>query len=165
MEAVDKIKSPAAEEAIDALDATPKLSVTGVVSGAVAAIWPHVLPMIEAARAAVPDMISMREWPEDIKAKAESGIYQIWLIYDGSDLAAVAVSSVEQYARVKACVVQYTAGRGVDEWLGVWIHEIREWAIENNCDQIECRGRHGWGKKLKPFGAEIAGCAYVMGVE
>lgn len=146
-------------------DATPDLSVMGVAPGAVAAVWSHIQPMIEASRKAVPAMVAARESPEDIRAKAESGFYQIWMIYEGHDLVAVAVSSVERYTRITACVVQYLAGRAVDEWLDVWVDEIRDWAKANDCQQIECRGRLGWGKKLKPLGAVTAGAAYVMEIE
>jgi len=156
------VETAIAEQANNAPDVTPELSVTGVVPGAVAAIWPHVLPMIETAREAMPDMVSEREWPEDIKQRAEEGRYQIFLIYEGADLAAIAVTSIEAYARVKCCTINYMAGRDLSEWIEVWAKEIKQWAVNAGCTQIEARGRWGWGKKLKPLGGEIAGAAYVM---
>lgn len=154
-----------ADEAAVAPGSPSDLSVMGVVPGAVAAVWPRILPMIETARASVPAMVADREWPEDIKAKAEDGFYVIWMIYDGAALAAVAVSSIDTYARAKCCTIQYLAGRDLGDWLGAWTDEISDWAKTAGCTQIEARGRLGWGRKLTPLGAEVAGAAYVMEID
>ena len=82
------------------------------------------------------------------------GTKQIWLATEDDKFIATVVTHIIDYPLKRTCEVCYLGGEpgaGVIEALGK-ISYIEEWALENNCDDIQVFGRRGWLKALKKYG-------------
>lgn len=158
------VRDLTADETLPAPETAPDHEILGVAPGAVGAVWPHVLPFIERSRAAVPAMVAARELAEDIRARAERGVYHVWAVYRDQALIGAFVTSLDSYARLRVCTIQYLAGHDMDAWIDLLDATVCEWAAINGCAQVELRGRPGWGRKVERLGGVVTGIACVKGV-
>lgn len=91
---------------------------------------------------------------QDVMVELVQGSKQIWLGTIDDKFVATVVTHIIDYPQKRTCEVCYLGGEsgsGVVEALGE-VNYIEEWALENNCDDIQVFGRRGWLKALKKYG-------------
>lgn len=87
----------------------------------------------------------------DVLGLAMSGSLLVWLIEDGVELIAVAVTEVRQYPRKRVCDIPFiAAARHHQHRLAEWIIPLRDrlkaHAEKFGCQQLRALGRPGWAR-------------------
>lgn len=72
---------------------------------------------------------------------------QLWTVWREKELAAIAVTQIKIYPRMKVCAVNFVAGEGRDDWLH-FNEVIAEWAKARGCSHFEGYMRKGWERVL-----------------
>jgi hypothetical protein len=91
---------------------------------------------------------------EHVIEELVSGSKQIWLGTIGEKFVATVVTQVIDYPLKRTCEITYLggeSGEGVAEALGE-VEYIEQWAIFNDCDDMQVIGRKGWLRALKKHG-------------
>lgn len=94
-----------------------------------------------------PDETDWSELLEKIKAESQ----QLWLVYDGDDAIALALTFLEGNAK-KTCVISHCAGARHEQWTGQLLATIRVWSNSLGSTKLEIVARPGWERVLRPFG-------------
>ena len=85
---------------------------------------------------------------EYIKAAAQRGVAQIWVIHRAKHIEAVLVTETAFYGGRRTLVLRWLAGVEVEEWLDL-LSYVEDWAYANQYERIEVWGRKGWEKVLR----------------
>lgn len=108
------------------------------------AIWPHVAPFIERPFAKRGD-----DTPESIKSDIDAGDALLWVIWDGSLLAA-GVTRIVPTRRRKVLRVVCWSGNDIALWIHL-IKELEAYGKREGCDVCRIEGREGWKKMLSEY--------------
>jgi hypothetical protein len=91
---------------------------------------------------------------QDVMKELVEGSKQIWLGTIDGNFVATVVTHIIDYPGKRTCEICYLggeAGSGILQALGE-VKAIEDWAIHNECDDIQVFGRRGWLKALKNHG-------------
>ncbi len=102
-------------------------------------IW----PLIEDDISAALDRSEGRLWSEDILAKLQGGMMQLWLGADAEGVKLTIVTEITQWPRRKALSIVICTGSD----RGRWLHhtaDLEAFARGHGCDMIEAWARPGW---------------------
>jgi hypothetical protein len=86
----------------------------------------------------------------DIHKRLEAQTAFLWLTYRNGQMISAGVTWVDVYPRSRTLTLGF-AGGDMDGLIEM-IPDIKNYAEQLHCDAIECQGRSGWKKILKPFG-------------
>jgi hypothetical protein len=108
-------------------------------------IWPHVEPLIRRAveRSISTDLVT-------VTAKLTNRQALLWLAWDGENIRAAAVTSINTANGIKRCVIVACGGNGLDDWL-LLIRPIESYAHDEDCISMAIIGRRGWQRKLSDY--------------
>lgn len=113
----------------------------------VRAIWPRILPMVEAAYLAVDEFA-----PPDLLDWLVAGKGLLWIaVLDGSVVAALTTSLVKKPSGL-ACRMVSCGGSDMDRWLDRE-SQIVEYARGEGCVKVTAEGRLGWSRILPGYEA------------
>ena len=90
----------------------------------------------------------------DVAQDLIDGNKQIWIGTLDSKFVATVVTQIIDYPSKRTCEICYLGGEGDSGVLGALseVKEIEDWAVINNCNDIQIYGRRGWVKALKEHG-------------
>src|SRR5713226_4450419 len=113
--------------------------------GRVRAVWPRVAGLIHAA---------MRRGDLSSYAAVEASVLRgdalLWLVRDGLEIPAAAVTELQQTEWRKVCVIVACGGADMSRWIGL-IARIEAFARAENCSAVRIIGREGWGRLLTAY--------------
>jgi hypothetical protein len=114
-------------------------------------VWHIVSPMIERAieyaenRADIIDVFT-----EILQRKLV-----LWAAFsDSKEIVGCAITRLVSYPLSRILVFEYLAGENVDTWLDEGADILNNYAFDQQCDWMECRGRFGWVPRLKKYNWE-----------
>lgn len=87
---------------------------------------------------------------------AESGAEQLWAVWDGSAILAIAGTLIEttgtgeRRARIRFCT-----GEDSERWWRAVIDEVAEWAKHHGCRRLCIFSRPGWSPRLRRVGFRV----------
>ena len=81
--------------------------------------------------------------PEDVIDHIRRGVMHLWLVRDGDELEAVALTEFHQYPRVKSLRFAACDGRNWRKWAHLR-HEIIRWGVTNGARKIEAYAPRKW---------------------
>ena len=84
-------------------------------------------------------------WPVDLWTDVESGLRQLWVLYD--DGVKVAILTRTFSARIKICEVTHAVGEDRHMWQHLW-QALEHWARGVGCKRIKATARPGWERIL-----------------
>ena len=104
--------------------------------------WPRVAPLIRSAL----ERGEGSYVEADVAMACMGGMWQLWLVERGGEVAALCVSEIVNFPRKKKCLLRYLAG----DWAAIEAHipDIECWAREQGCDVLEGYARKGWVRKM-----------------
>lgn len=109
----------------------------------VSEVWPSVAPWIRTAiergRLASFDVIE-----RDVR----DGRSFLWLVWDGNEVMAAAVTELSLDGEDKICTIVACGGHDMERW-GFLIGELEQFAMKEGCKAMRIYGRQGW-KRLLP---------------
>jgi hypothetical protein len=115
-------------------------------------VWPLVSGLIEAAmrRGDFSSFAAVRD-------AVLGGDALLWLAWDGTEIAAAAVTELAATEWRKVCVVvacggstPASAGAGMRRWIGL-LEKIEEFARAEGCAAVRIIGRAGWARVLRDY--------------
>lgn len=115
--------------------------------GQIDAIWPIVLPWLEA----IERHAKGRETITGIRSDLEQEKAQLW-IWWRSGLKALAVTEIRQFPGAKVCRIRICTGADRHLWLAEGLTRIEGWAASIGCVEVEPVARIGWERDLKALG-------------
>jgi hypothetical protein len=109
------------------------------------AVWPHVDALIRAAmvRADIGKL-------EPVRDAVLQGRSLLWLAWDGTRIAAAAVTELAQTEKRKFCVIVACGGADMSRWLDL-LKPIEAFAKLEGCDAMRIIGREGWARVLPGY--------------
>jgi hypothetical protein len=109
------------------------------------AVWPHVDALIRAAmvRADIGKL-------EPVRDAVLQGRALLWLAWDGTRIAAAAVTELAQTEKRKFCVIVACGGADMSRWLDL-LKPIEAFAKLEGCDAMRIIGREGWARVLPGY--------------
>lgn len=88
----------------------------------------------------------------DLRQQLKDAKKQLWSIYDGQEIAGVAITEIYSTARGSVCCLWGACGtESAPGQIERIMDEVRPWAKSLNCVVFEIRGRPGWERRLKGF--------------
>jgi hypothetical protein len=123
-------------------------NIRGVPSQAVEKLWHFAEPFIKRALDHTFGEISAA----DVKGCCEQQIMQLWMIVEGNRVVGAAASQIVIYPQMRVCRIVAMAGTQFDDWKHMAHMNIELWALENECEAIECYVRKGFVPKLLDIG-------------
>jgi len=84
---------------------------------------------------------------DDLRAQLEMGNMQLWLVSDGKEIVAIAITEVLKFPQVKICRVVALVGTGRKRWLPLQA-DIENWARGVGCTEMEAQVRPGLARDL-----------------
>lgn len=112
-------------------------------------IWPVAKPYIEKA-------ISYSDGKYSIDTVFASLLVkdmQLWVGFDDEGLCATCVTTIIKFPLKKVFYLLFIGGRESVTWVHL-VENLKLFAKQHECDQIEGYGRPGWEKAAKKFGLE-----------
>ena len=111
----------------------------------IAAFWRHASPLIAAAyETGIGD-----DTMDTIRRDLETGDALLWIVWDGTMLAAVTTKLLQTAAR-RICLITSCAGREMARWIHL-ISGIENYARREDCDAVRVMGRPGWKAMLPDY--------------
>lgn len=107
--------------------------------------WPTVAPWLAKAANRYPP----RRRLEDDHAALLDGSQQLWLVIDGAKIVAAVTTLIHDQPLMKVCSMRLTGGTRLEEWRALAVAEIKKFAQENGCKELEQLGPKGW-RRLNP---------------
>lgn len=108
----------------------------------VPALWPLVLPLLEASIA----LSRGRYRPEDVRGALKRGAQQLWLWLDGETPVFGAVTEIVDYPGKRVLAAPWVGGRmspdAVEALMAAWT----SWGRSLGCAAVEGYGRDGWAR-------------------
>jgi hypothetical protein len=74
----------------------------------------------------------------------------LWIAWDGTRIAAAAVTELQLTMRRKVCVILACGGRDMPRWLPL-IAGIEKYALAESCAAVRIIGRKGWARVLPQY--------------
>jgi hypothetical protein len=111
----------------------------------VRAVWPRVSGLIHAAMRRG-DLSSYAA----LEASVLAGDALLWLVRDGLELPAAAVTELQQTEWRKVCVIVACGGADMSRWIDL-IARIEAYARAERCAAVRIIGREGWGRLLTAY--------------
>jgi len=114
-------------------------------------VWGRVLPTLVEVCERHPDQYT----PDSLRARFETGDYQLWLITEDSDLLALFVTQIYVsdagvlIATIRICAAVNDTPAA--EWIGL-LSEVEDWAKAQGCVRLWMEARRGWLRSLRPAG-------------
>ena len=114
--------------------------------GNIDAIWPDIVDLLSPAIAHCHGKYTII----DIYTQLKDETAHLWVACDKRDIISAGITRVNIYPQSKTLALSFAGGDmgGLMEM----IPDIKMYAKQLNCDAIECQGRKGWEKVLKPYG-------------
>lgn len=83
-----------------------------------------------------------------------SGRRDLWLVLDGDNLMAVAMTAVETVdaTGIRIARLMDLAGENIPAWAGALNKALEAWGNEHKVDYYAVEGRPGWQKIIEPLG-------------
>lgn len=113
-----------------------------------AQVWPLAMPLLAPA-------IAQSEGRYDIRAVHEQLTKRyalLWLVRDGSDVAAAFTSRDAVYPRATYLCIDFLGGGRLAEWVETADRVLGSYATDAGFAGVEMLGRRGWVRTLAPFG-------------
>lgn len=101
---------------------------------------------------------------DDLYKSLQARTAVLWIIVQGTQLRAAAMTRIALYPRKRAVSVDWIGGSGMSEWIPDFIRAMKSYAEANSCSVVECSGRPGWGKILPTHGWRQTHVSFEMGV-
>lgn len=113
-------------------------------------IWDRVSHMLKRAS----DLSFGRYRLRDIRAKLETGEFNLWIIFerDTGQIVAAITSAFTHYPQMKSLHGQFLGGDRIMEWRDKFCEVFDGWGRDNGCSKVEFTGRAGWKKMLAENG-------------
>lgn len=108
-------------------------------------IWPHTREMVKRgmSRADAGDF-------ERTERELFAGLQQLWLVWNGKSIEAVAVTQLTTIGDRKFCVIVACSGHGVRRWVH-HIAGLEKFAKVEGCQAMRIFGRKGWERILNNY--------------
>jgi len=74
----------------------------------------------------------------------------LWIVRDGLEIPAAAVTELQQTEWRKVCVIVACGGTDMHRWIGL-IAKIEEFARAESCSATRIIGREGWARMLTAY--------------
>ncbi len=124
------------------------LRLHGVPAPDIPGLWPHVLPVMEAAEGFWQGRMDAKH----VLHECMMGRMQLWVVADSiDDIEAAIVTQVCEYPTRRACRYVLASGTGLKLWEGA-DEVLTAWAHARGCSLMEATGRPGWKSKMKARG-------------
>ena len=107
--------------------------------------WPGVAKLIEEAYKSSDENV-----PPDTLAQLRMGHRQLWVVWDGRQVLAAALTRIIVLRSCLACQITACGGHDGDRWINL-ISRIEEWAKAEGCGKVQVEGRLGWERKLPKY--------------
>jgi hypothetical protein len=127
-----------------------EVRVIGVVSVLVPEVWPRVRPLIQSALDKGAGEVSV----DDILARLLNAQSQLWMMFDGSDLLAAAVTQIVNFPQQRICEITQLGGRDPERFVPAFAAHIMPGLQRMGVSAIHAHGRRGWNPFLKHLGAK-----------
>ena len=111
---------------------------------------PRVLPMVTVQLHEVANRSRNNLSVTGMLEQFARGVWQLWIIWDGSVRAVLATEIYTNVAGVQVCAVRFATGEGSSDWLCL-IDELENWARFQDCAKLDMTARKGWAKKLPDY--------------
>lgn len=108
-------------------------------------IWPNVSGLIYKAM----DRGKLGSFRE-VEREVLKGQYLLWLAYDGKDIKAAVVTSLEKTEWDKSCTIVACGGQDLERWIDL-LPVIEKFARDEGCNRILIYGREAWARLLPQF--------------
>lgn len=108
-------------------------------------IWPHTREMVKRGMS--------RADPGDFERTEREifdGLQQLWLVWNGTAIEAIAVTQLVKVGDKKLCVIVSCSGKGVRRWIHL-IDGLEDFAKAEGCNATRIYGRKGWERVLKNY--------------
>ena len=76
----------------------------------------------------------------DIKEYLSKGLYELWVVMDGTKIIAAITTRIIEYPERKALAMDFIGGTRMKEWLPEAQSTIVQFANDNNCSHLEGYG-------------------------
>ena len=129
--------------------------VTAVPPERVHEVWPKAGPLLNRAIVLTPEKATQG----DIFEKCSTGKAILWLVIDGKEVIAAAVTQLVTYPRMSSLSIVYVGGTRLLEWRDIFLEKMESYARDCGCSAMEGYGRDAWFRRLRSRGW---GKAYVM---
>jgi hypothetical protein len=113
-----------------------------------ASVWPHTRVMVLRAMSGA-DEGSFERTERELFA----GLQQLWLVWNGTAIEAIAVTQLTKINEKKICVIVACSGEGVNEWVPL-IAGLEKFAKIEGCKAMRIYGRKGWERLLRDYKAK-----------
>lgn len=108
-------------------------------------VWPRVSGLIYAAMKRG-DLSSYGAVEDSVLC----GDALLWIVRDGLDIPAAAVTELQETEWRKVCVIVACGGADMDRWIDL-IARIEEFARAESCSATRIIGREGWARLLTAY--------------
>ncbi len=124
------------------------LRLHGVPAPHIPGLWPHVLPVMEAAEGFWRGRMDAKH----VLHECMMGRMQLWVVADSiDDIEAVIVTQVCDYPTRRACRIVLISGSDMKLWEDA-DEVVTAWGKERGCSLMEATGRRGLKSKMKAHG-------------
>tara|TARA_R100001129_G_C5305955_1_gene243787 strand:+ start:141 stop:671 length:531 start_codon:yes stop_codon:yes gene_type:complete len=75
----------------------------------------------------------------------------LWVVLDDEDdnkIYGIIFTEISHYPRKKMLSITFASGDNLDSWIDESLEVLENWAVDNNCTDMEITGRRGWVRKL-----------------
>lgn len=121
-------------------------------------VWPDVERLLGRSVGTARGKFAM----EDIRQDILSGHLVLWLVVDGTKPIAAITTRIIAYPQRHAMAMDWIGGTRMNEWLGLAMKTIKDYAVANGCLHLEGYGRKAWGRVLERYGWKPEYIAYRM---
>lgn len=122
--------------------------VRGIPSALIEKMWPFAEPYVKRAL----DHTFGEIAPLDLKNGCLARDMQLWMAAKNSRVMGAGTTEIVLYPQMKVCRVITLAGTEFDAWRELALNIIRNWALEQDCQAMECYVRKGFVPKLQELG-------------
>lgn len=127
-----------------------------------ALLWKQASPLIEAAIAEAPTLMSLH----DIEKAVCAGTMSLWEVRDAKEvLRAAFVTEIARGSLGAAVNVVALGGDGVEDWIEQVTYALQRYASVERCLFVAEQGRCGWTKILERLGWSRGPTTMILKVE
>ena len=121
-------------------------------------VWPDVEKLLDKSVAVVDGKVDV----DDVREQIRHGGMVLWLVVDDTTPIAALTTRVIAYPRRSALALDWVGGSRMNEWLGLVMPTLKQYAVANGCLHLEGYGRKAWGRALAKYGWGQEYIAYRM---
>jgi len=109
--------------------------------------WPYASPLIRLAvvRSPISDFY-------EVERGLFLGRHQLWIVWDGVEILAAGITSLERANGRMACTLVALGGRNMKRWIHLY-EGIEQFARNEGAQSLVIMGRKGWTRVLKDYRA------------